>query len=103
MEMERKLLCKKQVKQAKPMQEQNFLLVPLVFLESVSVDFFLDCSMNDCVGEMGVMMMISGSRIRRAEDRSLRGIDLYIQLIILIFPLFCWLLILVPPRELQEC
>jgi len=40
MEMERKLLCKKQVKQAKPMQEQNFLLVPLVFLESVSVDFF---------------------------------------------------------------
>ena len=41
--------------------------------------------MNDCVGETGVMMMISGSRIRRAEDRSLRGIDLYIQLIILIF------------------
>ena len=63
MEMERKLLCKKQVKQAKPMQEQNFLLVPLVFLESVSVDFFLDCSMNDCVGETGVMMMSSGSEL----------------------------------------
>jgi len=30
----------REASQAKPMQEQNLLLVSLVFLESVSVDFF---------------------------------------------------------------